>query len=128
MGVGYRPAGMSRDDANRRRKRRLRALAGVAALLIQLALPFLHSLEIAARHADAGLTGVASGPEHDERSCGVCTALGHANAVAAHAPQLASTREAARTVLVRIDHRPRVRSIASPMARAPPPSPSPLLS
>jgi len=107
-----------------------RAVIGIAVILLQLALPILHSflhsvldsLEIVSPVA-VGATAVAAGtsaPDHDAASCPVCTALAHAFAATSQPPRVAVSFDATRAAVAAGDRTLPISGVASPVARAPP--------
>jgi len=117
------------DLVDRRRARRCGWIA-IAALLLQLGAPFLHSLEIgSARHAaetraveapgEASLAS-ASIPAHDADRCPVCAALGHLHAIEGHGLRALAAFDP-RPLPILADHpTPPASPFSSADARAPP--------
>jgi len=146
----YRDAPMRRLESNARVRSagslqsavglRSRAWLGVAALLLQLALPFLHSLEIRLASAEAsplgadahspsraldptpGARGISAVPvaAHDEQNCPICAALSHAHAATTDAARVPAAFESRPLVVSTERKTPPFRDVASPDARAPP--------
>ena len=116
---------------------RSRAWLGVVALLIQLAVPFLHSLEIqrdfaegsvrggahvAAYELDSGTRTLSARPvaAHDEQSCPICAALSHAHAATAAAARVPAAFDVVAHVVPAASRTAPSSDIASHGARAPP--------
>ena len=121
---------------------RVRAFVGVAAVLLQLALPVVHSLEVhvastelaaasesngaspeIARLAQtAGTPGIAgpSSSRHDPLNCPICTALSNVHAAALDAARIPATLESGRPIIAAACLTPPSWDFASADARAPP--------
>jgi len=116
---------------------RSRAWLGVAALLLQLAVPFLHSLQFhgncadesvradahgAARELDSRTRSLSATPAaaHDEQSCPICAALSHAHAATAAAARVPAAFDVVAHVDPAASRTAPSSDIASPDARAPP--------
>ena len=116
---------------------RSRAWLGVVALLLQLAVPFLHSLEIqrdfaegsvrggahaAAHELDSGTRTLSATPvaAHDEQSCPICAALSHAHAATSAAARVPAAFDVVARVVPAASRTTASSDIASPDARAPP--------
>jgi len=124
--------------------RRSQVWLGLAALLLQLALPFLHALEVHRAFAEASAASVRafahSSPRaldsttrtlspapvatHDEQSCPICVALSHALAATAEAAPVLSASESGPPIVLVAGQTPPSRDVASAEARAPPAAPT----
>ena len=121
---------------------RSRAWLSVAALLLQLALPFVHSLEIRLAFAQASASSLrgdahtspreldsatdtrtfspAPVAAHDEQSCPICAAFSHAHAATADAARVGAPFKSVPLVVPAESRTPPSLDVASPDARAPP--------
>jgi hypothetical protein len=131
-------------DLRGARALRVRAFVGVAAVLLQLALPVVHSLEVHVASAElaaawesngsspeiarlaqtAGTPGIAgpSSSRHDPLNCPICTALSNVHAAALDAARIPATLESGRPIIAAACLTPPSCDFASADARAPPSS------
>jgi len=120
----------------------VRAVVGIAAVLLQLALPAVHSLEVCIASAESAVSSEPNGsrPEivrlaetsdtprvagpsssqHDALNCPICTALSHVHATTSDAARVPATIESGPPVIPTDGRTPPVSEVASTDARAPP--------